>query len=345
VALEAPVPPPGARPTPDDAPPAGTRPRHVADASPMADPDLESVLTRNKQTRVVSADISVFQRLAEIWRSRELLVYLVRTEIKVKYKNSFLGLLWSMLSPAMTLAVYTLVFGVLLKNGIPNFVIFLFAGLLLWNFFSTGVTSATGVVVNNAGLVKKVSFPREILALAAIGSAGVFFFFQACVMAIFMLALHMSPAWPLIWLLLVAMVPTIVFASALGIFLAAINVYLRDTQHLVEVLVGAAWFWACPIVYSYQEQLAPHLKGKGYAWIYFLNPMTPMVMTFQRVLYDRTGLVQLTSAGHTLKQLIPSWPVSTYVWADAIVLGVSVVLVYLAMVVFGRLAGNFAEEL
>jgi len=314
----------------------------------MADLDLEGdPATRTKTTRVVSANIGVGQRLVEIWRSRELLVYLVRTEIKVKYKNSFLGLLWSMLSPAMTLAVYTLVFGVLLKNGIPNFVIFLFSGLLLWNFFSTGVITATGVVVNNAGLVKKVSFPREILALAAMGSAGVFFFFQACVMVIFMLVLHMSPAWPLIWLLLVAMVPTLVFASALGIFFAAVNVYLRDTLHLVTVLVGAAWFWACPIVYSYQLELAPHMIGKDHwrTWVYFLNPMAPLVMTFQRVLYDRPGLVHLTSPGHPLAQLLPSWPALTYVWADALVLLVAVVLFYLAMVVFGRLAGNFAEEI
>jgi len=348
VTLEAPSPSPGAPADTDAADDALAfdGPLNVSDASPMADPDLGGdALSRNKQTRVVAANVSVPKRLVEIWRSRELLVYLVRTEIKVKYKNSFLGLLWSMLSPAMTLAVYTLVFGVLLKNGIPDFVIFLFAGLLLWNFFSTGVIAATGVVVNNAGLVKKVSFPREILALAAIGSAGVFFFFQACVMAIFMLALHMAPDWSLIWLLGVAIVPTIVFAAALGIFLASINVYLRDTQHLVEVLVGAAWFWACPIVYSYQEQLAPHLHGKGYAWIYFINPMTPLVMTFQRVLYNRMGYVRLTTPAHPLKKILPSWPPTTYLWADAIVLGVSLVLFYVAMVVFGRLAGNFAEEL
>ena len=75
---------------------------------------------RNKTTRVVSANVSVWQRLAEIWGSRELLVYLVRTEIKVKYKNSVLGLLWSMLSPAMTLLVYTVVFGVLLEERDPE---------------------------------------------------------------------------------------------------------------------------------------------------------------------------------------------------------------------------------
>jgi ABC-2 type transport system permease protein len=355
VALDAPAPPPGAGPRPDHDPPVTTRPPSPPPRGGASSPaqDLESeVASRAKTTRVVSANTSVWKRLVEIWRSRELLVYMVRTEIKVKYKNSFLGLLWSMLSPAMTLVVYTLVFGVLLKNGIPNFVIFLFSGLLLWNFFSTGVITATGVVVNNAGLVKKVSFPREILALAAIGSAGVFFFFQACVMAIFMVALQMAPAWPLIWLLVVAIVPTLVFASALGIFLASANVYLRDTLHLVTVLVGAAWFWACPIVYSFQRSLAPHMTGSAHwrMWVYFLNPMTPVVMTFQRVLYNRPGLVALTTkvpkGQPPIKaQLLPSWPPSTYVWADAAVLLVSLVLFYFAMVVFGRLAGNFAEEL
>ena len=346
MALDAPAPLPGAGPRQEDEPPATTGPRTVGDASPMADPDLEGgVATRNKTTRLVSANVSVWQRLVEIWRSRELLVYLVRTEIKVKYKNSFLGLLWSMLSPAMTLLVYTLVFGILLKSQIPNFAIFLFAGLLLWNFFQTGVIAATGVVVNNAGLVKKVSFPREILALAAIGSAGVFFFFQACVMAIFLVAFQMAPAWPLIWLLAVAIVPTLVFAAAVGIFLASVNVYLRDTQHLVTVIVGAAWFWGCPIVYSYQLQLATHLKGKWFAFIYFLNPMTPMVMTFQRVLYDRPGLVPGSTHAHTLVHILPGWSALTYVWADVAVLGVSLVIFYLAMIVFGRLAGNFAEEL
>ncbi len=319
-------------------------PRHVADASPMADTDLEKA-SGAKATRVVSADVNVWHRLGEIWRSRELLMYLIRTEIKVKYKNSVLGLVWSMIAPAMTLAVYTIVFGFFLKNGIPNFVIFLFSGLLLWNFFQTGVIAATGVVVNNAGLVKKVSFPREILALAAIGSAGVFFFFQSCVMVIFMVVLHVAPAWPLLWLLVVAIIPTVVFSAALGIFLASVNVYLRDTQHLVEVLVGAAWFWACPIVYSYQGTVSAKLQAHGLTVLYFLNPMTPVVMTFQRVLYNRTGLVPLTSPGHPLEQILPSWPVSTYVLADLAVFVVSAVLLYVAMVVFGRLAGNFAEEL
>jgi ABC-2 type transport system permease protein len=316
----------------------------------MTDPDFGSPGQREKVTRVVSAHINVFDRLTEIWRSRELLVYLVRTEIKVKYKNSVLGLVWSMIAPAMTLAVYTVVFGVFLKNGIPNFVIFLFSGLLLWNFFQTGVIAATGVVVNNAGLVKKVSFPREILALAAIGSAGVFLFFQICVMAIFMAAVGNAPAWGLMWLLLVAFIPCVVLASALALLLASVNVYLRDTQHLIEVLVGAAWFWACPIVYSYQNTVAPKLAEHNITWLYFLNPMTPVVMTFQRVLYAKTGVVTLSTINpatghHNTAQLLPSWGPLTYVWMDAAVLGVGLALFFVGMNVFGRLAGNFAEEL
>jgi ABC-2 type transport system permease protein len=333
---------PSPEPPPTPTPPP---PRRVADMSPMAEQSSDDPGGRPKITRVVSAHISVPARLTEIWRSRELLVYLVRTEIKVKYKNSVLGLVWSMIAPAMTLAVYTVVFGVFLKNGIPNFVIFLFSGLLLWNFFQTGVIAATGVVVNNAGLVKKVSFPREILALAAIGSAGVFLFFQICVMAIFMLAVSNAPAWGLMWLLVVAFIPCVVLSAALALLLASVNVYLRDTQHLIEVLVGAAWFWACPIVYSYQHQVASKLAEHGLTWVYFLNPMTPLVMTFQRVLYAKTGLVPLTVPGHPKVQLLPSWGPLTYVWMDAAVLGVGVVLFFVGMNVFGRLAGNFAEEL
>jgi ABC-2 type transport system permease protein len=297
-------------------------------------PPLDAGERRPKQTRVVSSDIDVGNRLREIWRSRELLVYLVRTEIKVKYKNSFLGLLWSMVSPAMSLLVYTIVFGVLEHTTIHLFVIFLFSGLLFWNFFQTGVLTATGVVVNNAGLVKKVSFPREILALAAIGSAGVFLFFQACVMVLFMLIFWSPPDWPLLWLLVVAFVPTVVFSAALGILFASVNVYMRDTQHLVTVIVGAAWFWACPIVYSYQELLAPRLAKDHITWLYFLNPMTSLVMTVQRVLYRPNPTTAL-----------PPWGWLHYVLLDLGVLGFSVILFYVAMVVFGRLAGNFAEEL
>ena len=160
--LEAPAPVPAAGPLAS----TGEHPERVADLSPMADLDGTSVRDREKTTRVVASNVTVARRLSEIWLSRQLLRNFVRSEIKVKYKNSFLGMVWSLLSPAMAIGVYVVVFGIVLKNGIPNFVILLFSGLLAWNLFQTGVQSATSVIVTNAGLVKKMSFPREILPLA-----------------------------------------------------------------------------------------------------------------------------------------------------------------------------------
>ncbi len=314
----------------------------VADGSPMA-AEAAGVAPRQARsgqvTRVVTPTISVRKRLREIWLSRELLIYLVRTEIKVKYKNSALGLVWSMVAPAMTLAIYFFVFQIVLGNKMPNFVIFLFAGLLLFNLFQLGVLTGTGVVVNNAGIVKKVSFPREILALAAVGSACVFFFFQCLVMIVFMVVLRAPPDPAYFPLLVVALFTGVLFASALAILLSSVNVYLRDTQHLIEVVL-TAWFWACPIVYPFQT-IAKKLDPHHLTWIYMLNPMTPLVLVFQRCLYAKP--IVLVQGVVTVVL-----PLHGYLWYAAWTLGVlcgSLILFVVALAVFGRLEGNFAEEL
>jgi ABC-2 type transport system permease protein len=315
----------------------------VADGSPMAAQAGGASARdarRGSGTRIVTPTTNVRKRLKEIWLSRELLIYLVRTEIKVKYKNSVLGLVWSMVAPAMTLIIYWFVFGVVLKNGIPNFVIFLFAGLLLWNLFQLGVQTGTGVVVNNAGIVKKVSFPREILALASVGSACVFFFFQAIVMVIFLVVLHHSPDWSYLPVMLLALVAGIVLAGAIAVLLSSINVYLRDTQHLIEVIL-TAWFWACPIVYAFQKQIATRLEAKGLVWVYFLNPMVPLILSFQRCIYADTTV----TVGGAPYPVLPSTSMLWYAGLDLAVLAIGVVLFLVALAIFGRLEGNFAEEL
>ena len=321
--------------------------RRVADDSPMAAQAAgvgARVARRGSSTRIVTPTISVRQRLREIWLSRELLIYLVRTEIKVKYKNSVLGLVWSMVAPAMTLAIYFVVFQIVLGNKQPNFVIFLFAGLLLWNLFSLGVQTGTGVVVNNAGIVKKVSFPREILALAAVGSACVFFFFQAIVMVIFLVVLHSVPDWSYLPVLLLALVTGIVLSSAIGVLLSSVNVYLRDTQHLIEVIL-TAWFWACPIVYAYQSNIGEKLGPKGLTWIYFLNPMVPLVLSFQRCIYAHPTTYAWVNGVYTTFHVLPTKSMAWYVGLDLAVLFLSLILFLVALAIFGRLEGNFAEEL
>jgi ABC-2 type transport system permease protein len=219
-----------------------------------------------------------------------------------------------------------------------------------------------------------VAFPREILVLASVGSAFVYFFYQSLVMIGFMVAFHHVPAWSDIWLLIPALAAIVVFAAALSVFLSAVNVYLRDTQHLVEVLL-VAWFWAIPTVYAFsgrvQQSLQRHtilfIPHTKLIWLYFSNPVTPVVMTFQRVFFNTWNALstKLTPASpidvriapnvyktvgtnppyHAPLAVMSHYPIHWYVGADLAVLGVSILLFLGALLVFGHLEGNFAEEL
>src|SRR5215470_16715764 len=130
---------------------------------------------------------------------------MVRKELKVKYKNSVLGFAWSLLNPLLYLVVFYIAFEKILGSGVPSFPIYLLSGLLVWNLFSTGLAAATSSVVGNAGLVKKVSFPREILPLAAVGSTLVHFFLQSRVLFAVLALVQWDVAWAYIPMLPVAL--------------------------------------------------------------------------------------------------------------------------------------------
>jgi ABC-2 type transport system permease protein len=292
---------------------------------------------------VVNGKVQLGQRLKDLWINRDLLMLLVRTELKVKYKNSVLGYAWSMLNPALVLTIYYVVFKIISKNNQPHFAIWLFAGLLVWNLFNGAAMGATSVVVGKAGIVKKVAFPRELLALSVVGVAMVLFAIQVVVLIAALLLFGITPDFTFVAILPLALVTLVVFTGALSIFLSAVNVYLRDTQHLTEVLL-MAWFWGTPIVYSFGQisrELAkyPHLLWIKY--VYLSNPITPIVMTFQRAIY---GTTQYTYQG-TVTHVLPNWGVGTYASLLGVVLAASTGLFLLALIVFGRLEGNFAEEL
>jgi ABC-2 type transport system permease protein len=285
-------------------------------------------------TRVISSRVSVRQRLVDIWRYRELLVGLVRKELKVKYKNSILGFLWSMLNPALYLVVFYVVFQLILKNGIPDFAIYLLSGLLVWNLFSTGLPAATGSIVGNSAIVKKVAFPREILAMASVGAALVHFVLQGAVLILALGVFRYSPSPGYMLLVPVALFALLLFTAGLGILLAAVNVYLRDTQHLLELAL-LAWFWGTPIVYPYRL-VSDRLHER--ALLYRLNPITPIVLTFQRAIYVHTD-----PQGHPILANGVNWHWYAGQLLGVIALGAVIFLV--ALHVFGRLEGNFAEEL
>ena len=299
----------------------------------------------NRQITVVNGKVQLRQRLKDLWRNRDLLVLLTRTELKVKYKNSVLGYLWSMLNPALVLAIYYVVFKVISKNNQPSFAIWLFCGLLVWNLFNNAALASTGVVVGKAGIVKKVAFPRELLALSTVGVALVLFAIQVVVLILALILFGITPDVHFLIALPLALVALVVFTSALSIFLSAVNVYLRDTQHLTEVLL-MAWFWSIPVVYTYgtiSGELVKHHLG-SLKWIYLTDPVTPIVMTFQRTIYGQTQYTY-PNPGGTVYHVLPNWGVGEYALILTVVLVVSIALFLLSLVIFGRLEGNFAEEL
>jgi len=295
---------------------------------------------RDLPIKLVRPTMTVWERLFNIWRYRDLLRSLVAKEIRVKYKDSALGFIWSLLNPAMFILIYYIVFQKILGNGIPLFAIFLATGLLVWNLFQAGVLGATGSIVNNGGLVKKVSFPREILALASVGSAFIFFLFQSVVLTVFLIVFRVVPSLTYVWLVPIALVALLLFASALAVFLSGVNVYLRDMQHLMEILLQA-WFWATPVVYSF-ETLYAKLNSHGLLWIYLMNPVTPIALTFQRAFYAKTNPVGTKGV---VVSVLPTFPPTWYLTALTIIIVASAILFLVALSIFGRLEGNFAEEL
>jgi ABC-2 type transport system permease protein len=290
---------------------------------------------------VIAPDRSVVDRIRALWRYRELLVGLVRKELKVKYKDSSLGFMWSLLNPAMYLAVFYVVFQIILGSGIPFFAVYLLAGLLAWNLFNGSVTGATGSIVGNGSLVNKVYFPREILPLAVVGANLVHFFLQTMVLLAGLAIMRYDVALEYLWLTFPALVVLLVLASALAILFSALNVYARDLQHLLE-LVMLAWFWMTPIVYAWSlpaEQLSERGLPTG---VTLLNPIVPIVIALQRGIWGDDGFV---NPDGVLVQVLPDGGPLWYLRNLAVVGAISVALLVFALKVFGRLESNFAEEL
>ena len=286
---------------------------------------------------VVAPRRTVLQSLAGIWRYRELLLNLVRKDLKVRYKNSSLGVIWSMLNPMMYLVVFYVVFQLVLKAGIPYFPVFLLSGLLAWNLFSASLAGSTGSITGNASLVNKVWFPREILPLATIGANFVHFLIQGGVLVAALIVFRFDVDWGYVWLVVPALLALLLLTAALSIFLAAANVYARDTQHLLELAL-LAWIWMTPIIYPWDLQARQLAESGASPMLTLLNPMTSIVLAFQRSLYG----IAVNDDG--VRQL----PLESSLWYFrnlGVVMVVAFILLVLAMRLFARIEGSFSEEL
>ncbi|MDC7122970.1 ABC transporter permease [Cellulomonas fimi] len=274
---------------------------------------------------------------ADVWRYRELLSNLVRKELKVKYKDSVLGFFWTLVRPLLQLLVYSVAIGIFLGSGkqIPEFGIYLFTGLVAWTLFTDIIGGSTGSIVSNAGLVKKVYLPLELFPFSVVGASAVNFVLQLVVL---LGAYVVTGTWPApgdLFLVPLALLVLVLFATALGLILAAANVYLRDVQYLVEVGL-LLWFWMTPIVYDWTK-VQQNLQG-AHEWLfqlYMANPMTNVVLAFQRALWP----------GGRTEQGAPFYYDGNLELRLAVVGAVSLVLLWFAQRVFARAQGNFAQEL
>jgi ABC-type polysaccharide/polyol phosphate export permease len=227
-------------------------------------------------------------KLRELWSYRELLESLVVRDLKVRYKNSVLGFLWSLLNPLLLMLVFTVVFTFLLPNSnTPHFPVFVLAALLPWTFFNTAVMGATNSIVHNGHLIKKVYFPREILPISTVLSNFVNFLFALPVLFALVVIFGIPLTAHLIYLPLI-MVVQVLFTVGVALVLSALNVFYRDTAVIMEVVMQA-WFFLTPIFYP--VDLLPLSKT---LWgmvlpvrrlVYILNPMASIIASYRSVLY------------------------------------------------------------
>jgi ABC-2 type transport system permease protein len=279
------------------------------------------------------------RRARELYAARETLLNLIRKELKVKYTASVLGAVWSLLNPVVFLAVFSFVVRVL-GNRIADFPVFLLSGLLAWNFFSVSLTSGARSVVDQANLVKKVAFPREILPLSSVGVASFDLLLQSAVLWLFIVVSGHGFRWPDLAIYPLALVVLVTFATALTLWVSAMNVRYRDVGHLLNLGL-LVWFWLTPIVYQaflVKRTLAGTSILGVDAWrLYLLNPMATLILGFQRALYGAAA----PGAEPVLPRVGLGWHVATL----SILAVLSAALLLLAWRSFFHRSGDFAEEL
>ncbi|RWZ46362.1 ABC transporter permease [Labedella phragmitis] len=231
--------------------------------------------------------------LSELFASRELFYNLTMRDVKGKYRRTVLGQLWSLINPLATMLVYTLVFSFIFRarpsvgdpSGLDIYPLWLMTGLLPWLFFTRVVTGGMSSVIGNAGLIKKVYFPRMHLPFSVAGSVG---YTWAIEMGVLVVALTVFGGMPLIWVpvAVLFMVLLALFALGLAMLLAIGNVYFRDLQHFTSIALQM-WMYLTPIIYPLhlvEDQAEVH--GQWILDVYRLNPMERFVSVFRELLYD-----------------------------------------------------------
>jgi len=255
--------------------------------------------------------------LTELVEHRDLLSLLITKELKIKYKGTTLGFMWSLLNPLLMMVVYTAIFSVIARFPLQQYPIYLLSGLLPWTAFAAAVTGATLSIILNGHLVRRVKFPNQFLPITSVAAGLVNLIPSLGILLVFVPAFGRSLGWPLLALPLLLLLQA-VFTAGIALILSAVTVYFRDLEHLIGILV-TVWFFATPIIYPLGTFSGHRVLGT----LLLLNPMTWLISGYQAVwYYDR-------------------WPEA---WQLLALAGTGVALWVVGALVFGRLQRRFAEE-
>lgn len=253
----------------------------------------------------------------ELYQYRELILSLIKRELRGKYKASVLGFLWTFINPLFQMLIYTVVFSVIMRSGIENFSMFLFVGLIPWNFFNISVISGASCVVNQENLIKKIYFPRIVLPIAFVTSMfiNMLLTFLVILAVLFVTGFGINPA-------AVCFVPVIMiieYMLALGfcMLFSALTVYFRDLEYILGIFM-MAWMYLTPILYTVD------MVPEEYQYLFRLNPMTAVIISYQQALYEKQVPVMDTLL-------------------EAAMVGVAVFMI--GSFVFEKMQRRFAEEL
>lgn len=255
--------------------------------------------------------------LKELYAYRQMITSLVRKDLRGRYKGSVLGFLWTFINPLLQLLVYTLVFSVIMKNGIEKYYIYLFVGLVPWIFFSTSVTSGSSSIMQSKDLVKKIYFPREVMPIACVTSNFVNMLYSFIVIFVVLIISGVGVNFIALIYLVPIMIVEYILSLGFALLTAGLTVYFRDLEYILGI-VTMAWMYVTPVLYDVDivpEKLMIFLN---------LNPMTPVIVAYRDILYYK----QIPQMGTLLQALV-----------------VGVVMLIIGYIVFRKLQKGFAEEL
>ena len=257
--------------------------------------------------------INVFKNL---YKYRALLKTNLKKEIRGKYKNSFLGVLWSFLNPLLQIIVYAVVFQIILKNPKENYAIFLCCGLIPWTFFSSAITRSAFTMIENGNIIKKVYFPREILPISIVTSEAVNFMISTIIILGFVIFGGLGISKYILFYPIVLLAQYLLLIG-ISLIVSSISVYVRDLQHLIGVAMQLI-FYATPIVY------ASDTIPESFKWILNLNPMTYIINGYRDIFYNQTMI-----------DIIPL----------LILITISIAVCVMGYIIFNKLQKGFAEQL